>query len=269
MNVFFLELRTLRKSALVGTLSIGAVIFAMLAFFPAMQTEAMQALANAKLEGIDPALLAALGLAQMPDFTVITHYFGYALQFITLAVMVIITQRAVELLIKEETSGTIEYLCAKPVSRGEIFWQKALAHVVLFLAMTVAWMIVTVAGYLLFSDFSLGEAVKESAILFGAVFFVGLVFSAVGLLVSAWITRGKATGGITMAIVFGTFILGVMSVTTSGLDFLIWLSPMDWIKSAKLLKEGILWQEWLVGLGVMACGTGAGWLGYRKKDLLV
>lgn len=269
MNVFFLELRTLRKSALVGTLSIGGVILAMLAFFPAMQTEAMQALANAKLEGIDPALLAALGLTQMPDFTVITHYFGYVLQFITLAVMVIITQRAVELLIKEETAGTIEYLCAKPVSRGEVFWQKALAHVVLFLAMTVAWVIVTVAGYLLFGGFSLGEAVKESAILFSAVFFVGLVFSAVGLLVSTWITRGKVTGGVTIAIVFGTFLLGVMSVTISGLDFLIWFSPMDWIKNTKLLNEGILWQEWLVGLGVIVCGAGAAWMRYRTKDLLV
>jgi hypothetical protein len=44
---------------------------------------------------------------------------------------------------------------------------------------------------------------------------------------------------------------------------------MDWIKSSKLLNEGILWQEWLVGIGAILCGTIAAWLRYRRKDLLV
>ncbi|MDD3230296.1 MAG: ABC transporter permease subunit [Oscillospiraceae bacterium] len=269
MNVFSMEVRNLRKGALVSTLSIGAVIFAMLAFFPAMQTEAMQALAGAKMEGIDPALLAALGLSELVDFTVITNFFGYVLQFITLAIMVIVTQRAVGLLIKEETDGTIEYLYAKPVSRTEIFCQKGLAHVVLFLASSVVWTIVTVTGYLLFSEHTLGEAVKEAAIFFSAIFLIGIIFSAVGVLLSALLKNGRATAGVTVAIVFGSFILGMMSVTVSGLDFLVWFSPMDWIKTAKLMSEGILWQEWLVGAGVILCGITAAWLRYRQKDLLV
>lgn len=269
MNVFSMEVRNLRKSALVSTLSIGTVIFAMLAFFPSMQTESMQALAGAKMEGIDPSLLAALGLGELVDFTVITNFFGYVLQFITLAIMVIVTQRAVGMLIKEETDGTIEYLYAKPVSRTEIFCQKGLAHIALFLASSAVWVIVTVAGYLLFSEYTLGEAVKEAATFFSSIFFIGIVFSAVGLLLSALLKNGRATAGVTIAIVFGSFILGMMSVTISGLDFLIWFSPMDWIKSAKLLSKGILWQEWLVGIGVTLCGTAAAWLRYRKKDLLV
>ena len=269
MNVFFLELRNLRKSAFISTLSISSVIFALLAFFPSMQTEAMRTLAGAKMEGIDPSLLAALGLSVLMDFSIITNFFGYVLQYITLAMMVIITQQAVGLFIKEETDGTIEYLFSMPISRTEILIQKGLAHFALFLCMDVVWGIVTVIGYLLFSDYGLEAAIKEASIFFSAIFFVGLVFSAIGLLVSTLLKSGKRTSGITIAIVFGTFLLGMMSVTVSGLDFLIWFSPMDWIKSAKLMQEGILWQEWLVGVGVIVCAAMAAWTQYRRKDLLV
>lgn len=269
MNIFFLELRNIRKSAIIGTLSISCVLFVMLAFFPSMQSESMRALADAKLEGIDPAVLAALGLSEMLDFTVITNFFGYVLQFITLAVMVIVTQQAVALLIKEETDGTIEYLCAKPVSRSEIFFQKLLAHLVVFFSMAVVYTVVTVAGYLAFSDFSFGAAVKEAVIFFSAIFFVGLVFTAVGFLLSTLIKSSKGVSGVAIAIVFGTFILGVMSVVIEHLNFLIWFSPMDWIKTRKLMTEGIHLEEWVIGGGVILVCTLAAWFRYRKKDLLI
>jgi len=234
-----------------------------------MQTESMKALAGAKLEGIDPAILEALGLTNMMDFTVITNYFGYVLQFITLAVMVIVTQRAVGLLLKEETDGTIEYLYSKPVSREEIFLQKTLALLASLFTMTVSFIVVTVVGYLLVTDYRFEEAVREACVFYGSIFFVGLVFSCVGILISALLRGGKGIGGITIGIVFGTFILGVASLTVKKLEFLIWFSPMDWIKANKLMTQGILPEEWAVGIAVILVCTAAAWILYRKKDLLV
>ncbi|MPM42997.1 hypothetical protein SDC9_89669 [bioreactor metagenome] len=269
MTVFLLEWRNLRKSNLTSTVTICGVIFLMLLFFPSMQTESMKALAGAKLEGIDPAILEALGLTNMMDFTVITNYFGYVLQYITLAVMVIVTQRAVLLLSKEEADGTIEYLYSKPVSRDEIFLQKVLALLASLFLMTVSFMAVTVAGYLMVTDYRFDKAVREAYIFYGSIFFVGLVFSSVGILISALLRGGKGTGGITIGIVFGTFILGIASLTVKQLEFLIWFSPMDWIKALKLMTEGILPEEWAVGIAVMTLSIAAAWTFYRKKDLLV
>lgn len=269
MNVFWLEWRNLRRSNLTSTVTICGVIFLMLLFFPSMQTESMKALAGAKLEGIDPAILEALGLTNMMDFTVITNYFGYVLQFITLAVMVIVTQRAVGVLLKEESDGTIEYLFSKPVSRDEIFLQKALALLASLLMMTVSFIVVTVAGYLLVTDYGFQKAVREAFVFFGSIFFVGLVFSAVGILISVLLRGGKGISGITIGIVFGTFILGIASLTVNKLDFLIWFSPMDWIKANKLMTKGILTEEWAVGIAVIFMCTTAARILYRKKDLLV
>lgn len=269
MNIFRLELRNLRRGALISTLAIATVIFAMLAFYPSMQSESMQALAGAKLEGVDPSLLAALGLTNMLDFTVITNFFGYVLQFIVLALMVIITQQAVNLLLKEESDGTIEFLYAKPVSRNEILAQKLMAHVLLLIVMLAVFMVTTVIGYVSFSDYSLGEAVREAAIFYGAILFVGLIFSSIAALLSTLLRGSVRTSGVTIAIVFGTFVLGVVSAVVEKLDFLIWLSPMDWIKTQKLMSEGILAGEWIAGTSVILLAILAAWIRYQKKDLLV
>lgn len=269
MNVFLLEIRNLRKSALAWTLSVSIIVLLMLAFYPSMKSEAMQALANAKLESIDPAVLAILGIHEIPDFTVITNFYGYVLQYITLALMVFATHQTVSLLVKEESDGTIEYLYAKPVSRKTILAQKSVAHLATFLAMLVVIAGVTLVGYLIFSDFTFGKSLRENAILYGSVFFIGLVFSAVGLLASALVRSNRSAAAITIAIVFGTFVLGAMSEVVDGLGFLRYFSPMDWIKVQKLMQEGIRPGEWIIGLALIAGCPLLSYLKYRKKDLLI
>jgi ABC-2 type transport system permease protein len=269
MNIFTLEVRNIRKSVLKWTIAVASITFMMLAFFPAMQTESMQALAGAKMEGIDPALLQALGLTEMMDFTIITNFFGYVLQFITLAIMVYVTQQAVNSLIKEETDGTIEFLYSKPVSRSEIFCQKLLVNVVSFLFMIVVFGIVTVIGYISFSDYNLIESIKEVSILYGAILYVGLIFMSIGMLLSAIIRSSKGSSGITIAIVFGTFVLGLIGALIEDLSFLFYFSPMDWIKTQKLMNDGIIMEEWIIGISVIIICNIAAHEIYRRKDLRV
>jgi ABC-2 type transport system permease protein len=269
MNTFLLEIRNTRKSTVVWTVSVGAVIYLILAFFPSMQTEAMQQLANAKMDGIDPAVLSAMGLSEIPDFTIITNFFGYVLQFITLAIMVYCTNHAVSLLVKEETDGTIEYLYAKPVSRTEIFAQKLIALVASFAFMLVIFAVVTVAGYLSFSDYTIGQSAREAAAMYGAILFVGLIFMSVGVFLSSTMKSSRAASGATIALVFGTFVLGVAGAVVKDLSFLQYLSPMDWIKTAKLMSEGIRWQEWLIGILIILAGVFSASRAYKGRDLLV
>ena len=268
-NIFMLETRNSRKGTIMWTIIISAVILFLLAFFPSMQTESMQRLSGAKMEGIDPAVLAALGVDKLIDFTVVTNYFGYVLQFIILAIMVYVTQRAVSLLVKEETDGTIEYLYAKPISRYEIFFGKLLSNLFMYVTMLTVFAVVTVIGYLLFSDFTLGQSIKEALIFYGAILFVGIVFMSAGIFLSSLMKSSKGTSGITTAIVFGTFVLGMMSALIKGLDFMIYFSPMDWIKTQKLMADGILPGEWIVGIAVIAGCVSAACVKYGKKDFLV
>ena len=268
MSIFCLELRTSRRSALLWTLFIGAVILLLLSFYPSMKTEAMQALADAKLENISPAVLAVLGLAAIPDFTVITNYFGYVLQFIVLAFAVFAVNSAVRLLVKEEGEGTVEFLYSKPVSRTDIFIQKVLSHLALCTAMVLCFAAVTVTGYMLFSDFRFAEAVRESLIFYSAVLFIAAVFSSVGFLVSAVLKNSRSSSGAAIGIVFGTFVLGAVSAAAERFAFLIYFSPMDWIKVQKLMTGGIRPAEFITGIIICIVCPAAAYRFYMKKDLL-
>lgn len=267
MNTLKLELRNTWKSIVIGALAFCGFTFFILAFFPSMQTDAMKQLAGAKLEGIDPVLLAAFGLGELFDFTLITNYFGYVLQYLTIAVMIFMMQQAVTSLVKEETDGTIELLYSKPVSRTHIFVQKGLANLFMLLIVLAALGVTTTVGYLLFTDFTLTAAIKETSIFYGSIFYVGLIYLSVGMLLSAILKSSKSASGVVIAVVFGTYILGIIGIIVEKLSFLRYLSPMEWIKTQKLLNEGILPVEWLIGISVIVITLTAAHDIYKKRDL--
>ena len=267
MNVFKLELKNNWKGALKWTIALCIITFLLLAFFPSMQTESMKELAGAKMEGIDPALLEALGLGELMDFTIITNYFGYVLQYMTLAIMVFVTQMAVNSLVKEETDGTIEFLYSKPISRTGIFIQKALTNTLTFLLLLAVLGTVTVIGYISFSEYNITESIKEVGILYGSVLYIGIIFMSLGILLSTLLKSSKGSSGVVIAIVFGTFILGIMGVVINELSFLSYFSPMDWIKTQKLMTEGIRREEWIIGILVILISSIASFEIYKRRDL--
>jgi len=267
MSIFKLEIRTIKKGVIKWTIAIGVIIFMMLAFFPSMQTESMQSLAGAKMEGISPELLEALGISTMMDFTKITNFYGYVLQFITLALMVFVTIISISTLVKEETDGTIEFLYSKPVSRNMIFLQKSFANISSFIVLLFVLSVVTVIGYVSFSDYSLADSIKESSMFYSSILFVGLVFMSIGTLLSTVLRSNKGTSGIAMSIVFGTFILGMIGSIMDNLSFLTYISPMEWIQTQKLIEDGILITEWMIGFTTIIICYAMAYKIYNKKDL--
>lgn len=267
MNIFRLELRNMWKSALRWAIITGILTFLMLAFFPSMQTYSMKELAGAKLEGISEELLAILGISNLMDFTQITNYFGYVQQYMTLALLIFATQIAVGSLIKEETGGTIEFLYSKPVSRSAIFAQKVLANLTCFAAVLLVLVLITIIGYVSFSDYNLGESIEEVCILYGGVLFVGLVYMSVGTLLSTLLKSNKGAAGVSTAIVFLTLIIGVIGVINDQLSFLSSVSPLEWIKTQKLLSEGIILKEWLIGTITLVLSMAVAHEIYKRKDL--
>jgi ABC-2 type transport system permease protein len=127
--------------------------------------------------------------------------------------------------------------------------------------------ITTIVGYLLFTDYTLTASVKEAGILYGSMLYVGLIYLAVGMLLSAVLKSSKSTSGVVLAAVFGTYILGITSIVVEKLSFLRYFSPMEWIKIQKLLKEGILPVEWLIGIAVIVVSFAAAHGIYQKRDL--
>lgn len=92
-------------------------------------------------------------------------------------------------------------------------------------------------------------------------------FTVESVLLSVLLKSSKGSVGMVMAVVFGTFIFGILGTVVDEWRFLSYFSPMDWIKTQKLLTEGIAMEEWLVGILVISLCLIASHEKYKRKDL--
>lgn len=133
--------------------------------------------------------------------------------------------------------------------------------------MLIVLYVITTVGYISYSDYSLLKSVKEVGVIYGAIFYVGLIFIAIGIFLSTLLKSSKGSSGVVMGIVFGTFFIRMMGVVIEDLRFLTYFSPIDWIKVQKLMTEGIKIEEWIIGsLIIVICSISAHKI-YNRKDL--
>jgi ABC-2 type transport system permease protein len=133
--------------------------------------------------------------------------------------------------------------------------------------MLVVLSVVTVVGYVSFSECGIMESIKEVGIFYGSALYVGVVFMSLGILLSSLLRSSRGSSGIAAAIVLGTFILGIISVVNDDLGFLSYFSPLDWVRTQKLMTEGIRGEEWLIGISTILICFFASCRIYKKRDL--
>ena len=147
--------------------------------------------------------------------------------------------------------------------------QKLLANVLCFLLFVASFYLISVVSYLAFSDYSLFESMKEVAIIMGGTLFVGFVFLSAGFFLSAAIKSSKQSASVSMGVVFGTYMFGILSLLVEKLKFLKYFSPLEWIKANKLVEGGLNLPEVLISLGIIVISVLATFHIYSKKDFRV
>lgn len=269
MNIVRLELKNNFKGLLTWIISLSIIILILLVFFPSMQTEGMKSLTNVKMEGINPAILASLGLEVLVDFSILTNYFGYLFQFVALATTIFITQGAFNLLIKDEVDGTIEYIYSKPISRRKLFFSKLMSLIIQYAILIFVLFIISFILYLIYGDLSLLQSLKETSILFGGLYFIGLIYLAIGILLSMLVKTYKGNSGVGIGVVMFSFILGVLSTIVEKLDKLSLFIPIKWIEYQKVLNEGFYLKEITIGIFVVLIFIYISYKKYEIRDLLI
>lgn len=269
MNVIKLEFKNNKKSLIIWILALSLTIAILLLFFPSMKNESMKALTDAKLEGISPLLLESLGLTEMVDFSNITNYFGYLLQFIVIAIYIYITQNAYNLLIKEERDGTIEYIYSKPIKRSELFISKIIYLIISYSILIISLAIISLIFYLILGEYSFSKSFNEIATLYRGIYFVGFIYIAIGLFLSMFSKNVLDTYGISAGFVMLTFIVGIVSALIKEFEFLRYLSPLKWVEYQNLLNNGLKIKEIVPAIIVIISTIYISFKLYKKRDLLI
>jgi ABC-2 type transport system permease protein len=266
MEMINLEWRKIRKGVYgwIATYSLSILMF--IAFFPSMQTDSMQSLAFAKMESMSTVVLSIFGLDTIPDFTRINNYYGYVAQFMNMAACIFSATLGLNMLIREETEGTIEYLYAKPITRKEIFWQKSLTNFFGFLLFVLISSLVIFSGFVFFAKETASAALGLTVFFAKGTFFAGLVFMSIGILLSTIISSSRISSTVAFALVFGTYSLGIMSSLIKKLNFLKYLSPLDWVKYSFTGGPTFTTLTWGIGIAVIVISLIIGMLIYQNKD---
>ena len=124
------------------------------------------------------------------------------------------------ILLKEESDKTIEYLNSVPVTRKKIVTTKILCGLLYITLMVVAVSIFNFIGLSLSGDFD-----KKSYILLSITpIFSSIVIFAICLFLSTFTHKTKKTLGISLGIVFASYFLNIISEMSESTEFLKYIS---------------------------------------------
>lgn len=208
------------------------------------------------------ALLAMIGYA---DYSTATGwYHGEALSIYGPLVMSIVGIAAGAALAGEEKRRTIAVLLAAPVSRSRVAVSKAVAVLVMLVAM----------GVLVFLGILIGNGISNLGMDVGNIAAAAVLLTALGLVMGAAAylcgalsgSSGTAVWGGT-AVAVATWAINMFVGVNPDLSWFAKISPFYWLLSDHPLDNGMNWT----GLAVMATASGVlavvGWLGYQRRDL--
>lgn len=266
-----LQLRLNKKTAIVWSSILFGFIFIFMAVYPSMANDSMQMLVDGKLEGLPPALLSIVGFETIPDFTKITVFYAYIMQYMNIALAIFALGLGLGSFLQEESDGTIEYLFAQPLSRKELVVEKLKANLIIIFSVVS---LIVLAGLLSFFIFKpeeviLLDLIVETVPLFASYYLLAAIFLILGSGLSLVLKSGSKVSTTAMAIVFATYFIGIMASLTDVLEPLKAVSILHSLFPSTIYTGEI--NYFSVGLWIFVAIAFFifGLTNFNKRDILV
>ena len=264
MLLYLREMNVAKKSVIIWTMCLAGFMFLCMAMFPSFTGQQMNI--NDMLEGFPEEMRKGFGMLGL-DLTRPMHYFVYVFPYAMLAAGIWGILMGATILGKEEGEKTIEFLYAKPVTRGYIFLSKLCAVLSEVLIFGILFYGISVLGFVSFA-----EGVYDGALLLTltlAVLLTMLVFIGLGFLLSVFIVKARQVMPIALGAGLGLYVLSILSNIKDEWTWLRYLIPYQYFEGIRILRDGGLEARFVIlALGIaLACLVSA-WMIYRRKDIL-
>lgn len=165
---------------------------------------------------------------------------------------------------REESSGTIEALLSRPISRTRLLLAKALAGILILFTVTL---ISSAALIALCQMVNLGVNVQYIVAACFACFMLVLTFGAAAFMITAT-GRGRiAATGIAVVYAIGGYIIGSLSSSVHWLEKPSLVFPYHYYRTSEILQGTFSWLSIIFfTLFTVGCGLVA-WISFRRRDL--
>lgn len=169
------------------------------------------------------------------------------------------------LITKEEESGTLELLLARPVSRTRLLLAKALAGFIIIVTVSLVALVSTlIICKLVKLEIPLGRVVITTL----ACLVLALVFGALAFAMSALGRWAKmASVGLSVIIALGGYIVSSLAGAVEWLRWPAKFFPYHYYRPTQTLAGVYAWRNTLLLLGLVIILIIIAWQGFRKRDL--
>lgn len=271
MTLLKLEFKSLFRGLVLWTGILALILIVLMAFFPFMETGFLADLIGVNRGVFSMPLLATFGLSRVPNFTHVTVYYAFIMQYINVAVAIYAALLGATTLVKEERDGTIGYLYAQPITRSGIVAEKMVANFLGYGMMVIILWVLSLILALIFSTGS--QAVLEmltevSQICLGTL-GIGVIFMAIGFFISAIIASMRKAQIVAIALVLGTYLMGVISSLADAVEFLKVLSPLNLFEPSRILARGITLTDLSLWGSIGIIAIAMTFIRYNKKDFRI
>jgi len=262
MNMYLHELKAYRKSTIIWTCSLVLLIVLFLSMFPSISNDAAKF--KSALEGSSESLRKAIGLSLDSLFSLLGFY-SYIFLYVMLFGSIQAMNLGTSIISKEVREKTADFLLTKPVTRRNIMTAKLLAVLTSIVITDVIFIVAStlMANVVKTEVFSLKIFLMISITLF----FVQLMFISLGILVSVVFPKIKSVLPISLSVVFGFFMLGMVS-SVIGDNASRYLIPFKYYDTAYIIKNSSYEVSFIIIEILFVIGAiFASYLIYEKKDI--
>jgi ABC-2 type transport system permease protein len=242
--VFVRTLHTMRRGLLGWMIGLAVLAASMLAMYPTIRdNDSMSQLVTSY-----PSTVREL--FNLDDLTSGVGYLRAEVFSLVLPVMLIIAAVfwGSESIAGEEASGTLDLLLSYPISRRQVFAEKAASVLVSIAFVTLALGAALVPGTMIVKlDVGMGRLAAALA----AVFLLGVTFGALGLMLGAATGRRGVARGAPIVAAVVSYLVSSLAGIVSWLRPLRFASPWYHALGTDPLRRGLL----LGHLGVLALGA--------------
>ncbi len=261
MNIFIHELKAYRKSVLVWTASLTALsvlyIFLYNAILP--DIESFKIVMNS----MPPIVIKMLSI-YVDSISTLEGFYSFAFLYIVLCGAIQAMNLGVSIVSKEVREKTADFLLTKPVSRRNILTYKLLAALSSLIITNVVFI-----GLTLLSTLTVTTAFNMRIFLLISItmFFIQLVFFALGIVVSVIAKKIKSVISISLSTVFGFFIISMLG-SVIGDEAVRYISPFQYFNLPYVVKNSAYETPYIiVGSVFVVAAIVTSYVVYIKKDV--
>ncbi|TMU87556.1 ABC transporter permease [Bacillus sp. BHET2] len=260
MNIFLYELKAYRKSTLIWTGALVALVILFMSMFPSISKEIDEF--KKLLEGFPEGVRKALGI-QVESIGSLNGFYSYVFLYITLCGAIQAMNLGVSISSKEIREKTADFLLTKPVTRTKILGSKLLAALtsLSFTNIVYIFFAIMIANLVKVEAFSLYVFLLISLTLL----FTQLMMFAIGIFIAVIFPKLKSVITVSLGVVFAFFLIGMVAATEEASRY---FTPFKYFDYTYIMKqERYEWSFLFVGLILFTISLAVSFIIYNKKDI--